>query len=90
MKNLEKKSKYYNEDILRKFDNNIRRDKSKDIIRGNFLMRNKKMYNDLVFDFLNQRLRDIFSDYLEKMNKSSDEKYFLEGLNKRIEIRKMF
>ena len=90
MKNLEKKSKYYNEDILRKFDNNIKRDKSKDIIRGNFLMRNKKMYNDLVFDFLNQRLRDIFSDYLEKMNKSSDEKYFLEGLNKRIEIRKMF
>ena len=90
MKNLEKKSKYYNEDILRKFDNNIKRDKSKDIIRGNFLMRNKKMYNDLVFDFLNQRLRDIFSDYVEKMNKSSDEKYFLEGLNKRIEIRKMF
>ena len=90
MKNLEKKSKYYNEDILRKFDNNIKRDKSKDIIRGNFLMRNKKMYNDLVFDFLNQRLRDIFSDYVEKMNKRSDEKYFLEGLNKRIEIRKMF
>ena len=40
-------------------------------------------------DFLNSRIRDLFSDFIVKMN-SKDEKLFIEGLNKKIEIRKMF
>jgi UDP-2,3-diacylglucosamine pyrophosphatase LpxH len=42
-----------------------------------------------MFDFLNSRIKDLFSDFIDKMN-SKDEKLFIEGLNKRIEIRKMF
>ena len=35
------------------------------------------------------RIKDLFNDYLDKMN-GKDERLFIEGLNKRIEIRKMF
>ena len=43
----------------------------------------------MLFDFMNSRIRDLFSDFVVKMN-SKDERLFIEGLNKRIEIRKMF
>ena len=90
MKKLEKKkSRFYNEDILDRFDKSLKRDKSKDIIKGNFLLNNKIKYNEMLFDFLNSRVRDLFSDFIVKMN-SKDEKLFIEGLNKKIEIRKMF
>ena len=90
MKKLEKKkSRFYNEDILDRFDKSIKRDKSKDIIKGNFLKNNEKLYNNIMSDFLNSRIRDLFSDFIIKMN-SKDEKLFIEGLNKKIKIRKMF
>lgn len=83
------KSMFYNEDILDRFDKSLKRDKSEDIIKGNFLLNNKIKYNEMLFDFLNSRVRDLFSDFIVKMN-SKDEKLFIEGLNKKIEIRKMF
>lgn len=90
MEKLEKKkSRFYNEDILDRFDKSLKRDKSKDIIKGNFLKNNEKLYNSIMSDFLNSRIRDLFSDFIVKMN-SKDEKLFIEGLNKKIEIRKMF
>ena len=90
MEKLEKKkSRFYNEDILDRFDKSLKRDKSKDIIKGNFLKNNEKLYNNIMSDFLNSRIRDLFSDFIIKMN-SKDEKLFIEGLNKKIEIRKMF
>ena len=90
MKKLKrKKSKYYNNEVLEKFEMLMKRDKSNDIIRGNFLNNNSKLYNDIMFDFLNSRIKDLFNDYLDKMN-GKDERLFIEGLNKRIEIRKMF
>jgi hypothetical protein len=90
MKKLEKKkSRFYNEDILDRFDKSLKRDKSNDIIKGNFLLNNKIKYNEMLFDFLNSGVRDLFSDFIVKMN-SKDEKLFIEGLNKKIEIRKMF
>ena len=90
MKQIRKKrSKNYNEEVLNKFDRSLKRDKSNDIIQSNFLLKNKIQYNDLLFDFLNSRIRDLFSDFIVKMN-SKDEKLFIEGLNKKIEIRKMF
>jgi len=90
LKYVEKmKSRFYNEDILDRFDKSLKRDKSEDIIKGNFLLNNKIKYNEMLFDFLNSRVRDLFSDFIVKMN-SKDEKLFIEGLNKKIEIRKMF
>jgi len=90
MKKLEKKkSRFYNEDILDRFDKSLKRDKSKDIIKGNFILNNKIKYNEMLFDFLNSRVRDLFSDFIVKMN-SKNEKLFIEGLNKKIKIRKMF
>ena len=90
MEKLEKKkSRFYNEDILDRFDKSLKRDKSKDIIKGNFLKNNERLYNSIMSDFLNSRIRDLFSDFIVKMN-SKDEKLFIEGLNKKIEIRKMF
>jgi len=90
MEKLEKKkSRFYNEDILDRFDKSLKRDKSKDIIKGNFLKNNEKLYNSIMSDFLNSRIRNLFSDFIVKIN-SKDEKLFIEGLNKKIEIRKMF
>ena len=84
-----KRSKYYNNDKLNEFERLMKRDKSNDIIRGNFLKNNSKLYNDLMFDFMNSKIKDLFNDYLDKMN-GKDEKLFLEGIRKRIEIKKMF
>jgi hypothetical protein len=90
MKKIErKKSKFYKEDVLDRFEKSLKRDKSKDIIKGNFLMNNKIKYNEMLFDFLNSRVRDLFSDFVVKMN-DKDERLFIEGLNRKIEIRKMF
>lgn len=90
MKKLKrKKSEFYNEDILDRFDKSLRRDKSRDIIKGNFLLKNKIQYNEMLFDFLNSRVRDLFSDFVVKMNNKS-QSLFIEGSKKKIEVRKMF
>ena len=90
MKQIRKKrSKNYNEEVLNKFDRSLKRDKNNDIIQSNFLLKNKIQYNDLLFGFLNSRIRDLFSDFIVKMD-NKDEKLFIEGLNRKIKIRKMF
>ena len=90
MKKLKKKkSRFYNEDILDRFDKSLRRDKSRDIIKGNFLLKNKIQYNEMLFDFLNSRVRDLFSDFVVKMN-NKNQSLFIEGSKKKIEVRKMF
>jgi hypothetical protein len=90
MKKLKKKkSRFYNEDILDRFDKSLKRDKSKDIIKGNFLLKNKIQYNEMLFDFLNSKVRDLFSDFVVKMN-NKNQSLFIEGSKKKIEVRKMF
>ena len=57
-------SLHYNEEKLEEFERLMNRDKSKDIIQYNFLKQNKKLYNEVMFDFLNQKFKDLFSDYV--------------------------
>ena len=90
MKKIErKKSKFYKEDVLDRFEKSLKRDKSKDIIKGNFLLKNKIQYNEMLFDFLNSKVRDLFSDFVVKMN-NKNQSLFIEGSKKKIEVRKMF
>ena len=51
-----------------------------------------KWIEDNWFDFFNRRIKDLFSDYLDRMNMSNkeDEKLFLEINNKRIRVNKKF
>ena len=84
-----KRSKYYNNEKLEDFERLMNRDKSNDIIQSNFFQQNKSLYDSIMFNFLNQKVKDLFSDYLDKMDKESG-RYFLEGNSKIIEIRKMF
>ena len=93
MKKLKrKKSEFYNNGVLEKFELLMKRDKSNDIIDYNWLKKNKRIYDEIMYDFFNRRIKDLFSDYIVRMNDSNDEdeKLFIEGLNKKIEIRKMF
>jgi len=93
MKKLKrKKSEFYNNGVLEKFELLMNRDKSNDIIDYNWLKKNKRIYDEIMYDFFNRRIKDLFSDYIVRMNDSNDEdeKLFIEGLNKKIEIRKMF
>jgi hypothetical protein len=43
-----------------------------------------------MWDFFNRRIKDLFSDYIKRMNDSNDEKLFIEGLNRKIRVNKMF
>lgn len=81
-----------NNDVLEKYQRLINRDKSNDIIDYNWLKKNKKIYDEIMIDFFNRRIKDLFSDYLDRMNMSNeeDEKLFLEINNKRIKVNKMF
>ena len=93
MKKLKrKKSEFYNNGVLEKFELLMNRDKSNDIIDYNWLKKNKRIYDEIMIDFFNRRIKDLFSDYIVRMNDSNDEdeKLFIEGLNRKIEIRKMF
>ncbi len=93
MKKLKrKKSEFYNNGVLEKFELLMKRDKSNDIIDYNWLKKNKRIYDEIMIDFFNRRIKDLFSDYIVRMNDSNDEdeKLFIEGLNRKIEIRKMF
>jgi len=93
MKKLKrKKNEFYNNGVLEKFELLMNRDKSNDIIDYNWLKKNKRIYDEIMIDFFNRRIKDLFSDYIVRMNDSNDEdeKLFIEGLNRKIEIRKMF
>ena len=93
MKKLKrKKNEFYNNGVLEKFELLMNRDKSNDIIDYNWLKKNKRIYDEIMYDFFNRRIKDLFSDYIVRMNDSNDEdeKLFIEGLNRKIEIRKMF
>lgn len=79
-----------NQKVLEDFEKGLLRDKSNDVIDYNFLKNNKRLYDEIMYDFFNRRIKDLFSDYLDRMNCEEDEKLFIEGLNKKIEIRKMF
>ena len=78
--------------VLEEFERLINRDKSNDIIDYNWLKKNKKIYDEIMIDFFNRRIKDLFSDYLDRMNMSNkeDEKLFLEINNKRIRVNKKF
>jgi len=78
--------------VLEDFERLINRDKSNDIIDYNWLKKNKKIYDEIMIDFFNRRIKDLFSDYLDRMNMSNkeDEKLFLEINNKRIRVNKKF
>lgn len=81
-----------NDKVLEEFERLINRDKSNDIIDYNWLKKNKRLYDEIMSDFFNRRIKDLFSDYLDRMNMSNeeDEKLFLEINNKRIKVNKMF
>jgi hypothetical protein len=79
-----------NQKVLEDFEKSLLRDKSNDVIDYNFLKNNKRLYDEIMYDFFNRRIKDLFNDYLDRMNCEEDEVLFVEGLNKKIEIRKMF
>jgi len=79
-----------NEVLLNKFDKSLKRDKSNDILNYDWLKKNKRLYNEIMSDFSNRRIKDLFSDYIIRMNNSNDEKLFIEGLNRKIKVNKMF
>jgi hypothetical protein len=54
------------------------------------LKKNKRIYDEIMYDFFNRRIKDLFSDYIKRMNDSNDEKLFIEGLNRKIRVNKMF
>lgn len=66
MKKLKKKKgKKDNNDVLEEFERLINRDKSNDIIRGN-LNFNKKHFESMFIDMFYDKLREFFSNYLDK------------------------
>ena len=87
-----KKLKLKNEVLLNNFDKSIKRDKSNDIIDYNWLKKNKKLYDEIMYDLFNRRIKDLFSDYIIRNNESNkeDKKLFIEGLNRKIKVNKMF
>ena len=87
IKNLEmKKNK---QKILDDFDKLMKRDKSNDIIRGNSFVKNEEFQKEMFNKIFYEKLRDFFSNYLDKMNPS--EKELMETQkSKKIRVRKMF
>ena len=81
-----------NQKVLEDFEKGFLRDKSNDVIDYNFLKNNKRLYDEIMYDFFNRRIKDLFSDYIKRMNMSNeeDEKLFLEINNKRIRVNKKF
>ena len=87
IKNLEmKKNK---QKILDDFDKLMKRDKSNDIIRGNSFVKNEEFQKEMFNKIFYEKLRDFFSNYLDRMNPS--EKELMETQkSKKIRVRKMF
>ena len=75
--------------ILDDFDKLMKRDKSNDIIRGNSFVKNEEFQKEMFNKIFYEKLRDFFSNYLDRMNPS--EKELMETQkNKKIRVRKMF
>ena len=81
-----KKSK---QKVLDDFDKSMKRDKSNDIIVGNSFMKNEEFQKEMFNKIFYEKLRDFFSNYLDRMNPS--EKELMETQkSKKIRVRKMF
>jgi hypothetical protein len=81
-----KKSK---QKVLDDFDKSMRRDKSNDIIVGNSFMKNEEFQKEMFNKIFYEKLRDFFSNYLDRMNPS--EKELMETQKrKKIRVKKMF
>jgi len=75
--------------ILDDFDKLMKRDKSNDIIRGNSFVKNEEFQKEMFNKIFYEKLRDFFSNYLDRMNPS--EKELMETQkSKKIRVRKMF
>ena len=75
--------------ILDDFDKLMKRDKSNDIIVGNSFMKNEEFQKEMFNKIFYEKLRDFFSNYLDRMNPS--EKELMETQkSKKIRVRKMF
>ena len=75
--------------ILDDFDKLMKRDKSNDIIRGNSFLKNEEFQKEMFNKIFYEKLRDFFSNYLDRMNPS--EKELMETQkSKKIRVRKMF
>jgi 23S rRNA A1618 N6-methylase RlmF len=67
----------------------MKRDKSNDIIVGNSFMKNEEFQKEMFNKIFYEKLRDFFSNYLDRMNPS--EKELMETQkSKKIRVRKMF
>ena len=87
-----KKLKLKNEVLLNNFDKSLKRDKSNDILNYDWLKKNKRLYDEIRSDFFNRRIMDLFSDFIIRMNdiNKEDKNLFIEGLNRKIKVNKMF
>ena len=75
--------------LLDDFDKSMKRDKSNDIIRGNSFIKNEEFQKEMFNKIFYEKLRDFFSNYLDRMNPS--EKELMETQkSKKIRVRKMF
>jgi len=75
--------------LLDDFDKSMERDKSNDIIVGNSFMKNEEFQKEMFNKIFYEKLRDFFSNYLDRMNPS--EKELMETQkSKKIRVRKMF
>lgn len=75
--------------LLDDFDKSMERDKSNDIIVGNSFMKNEEFQKEMFNKIFYEKLRDFFSNYLNRMNPS--EKELMETQkSKKIRVRKMF
>ena len=75
--------------ILDDFDKLMKRDKSNDIIRGNSFVKNEEFQKEMFNKIFYEKLRDFFSNYLDRMNSSEKELMETQKSNK-IRVRKMF
>ena len=81
-----KKSK---QKVLDDFDKSMKRDKSNDIIVGNSFMKNEEFQKEMFNKIFYEKLRDFFSNYLDRMNPSEKELMETQKI-KKIRVRKMF
>ena len=75
--------------ILEDFDKLMKRDKSNDIIRGNSFVKNEEFQKEMFNKIFYEKLRDFFSNYLDRMN-SSEKELMETQKSKKIRVRKMF
>lgn len=75
--------------ILDDFDKLMKRDKSNDIIRGNSFVKNEEFQKEMFNKIFYEKLRDFFSNYLDRMN-SSEKELMETQKSKKIRVRKMF